>query len=344
MESFLCTEGSTLVDAIAEAAAIANCAPDEIAYRVVATGSTSIRILAACLDIGGDRPKVGRVGRLRTYWRSSLARDTYEFAARSRDRREPPADICELLDLPPSRALPLEPLRTVDGDISSSDCTISHFGDLNVRGNVSAHARVSARGRVMIFGNVELDARIIATNQIVVLGGTMGALASRCGDIQCGFARNCRLYGNAITIRGDAEQCDLIAGKSIDVAGAIIGGRVHAEREVSAMTIGDSKATIMTTVRVGGSRRLYQLIDATSRRFSRAGCEWIRNFYAENLARLFELHRDFRPFGRITTHREFRPPTLLGLGAEKRSIEESAGAGTFWIDDDTGKVMAKFDE
>ncbi|MDB5774975.1 MAG: polymerase [Herbaspirillum sp.] len=146
---------------------------------------------------------------------------------------------------------------SINGDIKAG-MTVKVTGDVIVKGLVEA-AEIHAGGNVSVTGGIIGHAVTQASSLSTAAGAPFANARVVCGgSLQALFAEQAYVQAaESILIKGNARQCELIAGKQVVVGkgggvktGQIVGGRVHAANLIHASWAGTS-AGAKTELQVG---------------------------------------------------------------------------------------------
>jgi uncharacterized protein (DUF342 family) len=171
---------------------------------------------------------------------------------------------------------------------------IDFNGTICISGDVKAGMILKVTGDVIVKGLVEA-AEIHAGGNVSVTGGIIGHAATQAstlgtataaphatarvtceGSLQALFAEQAFIRaGESIVIKGNARQCELIAGRQIQVGqgggnktGQIVGGRIHATNLIHAAWVGSSNS-VKTELQVGSDPFLATQIAANEAAYKR---------------------------------------------------------------------------
>jgi len=153
------------------------------------------------------------------------------------------------------RAVFVEPVYTIKGDIDYSVGNIDFKGSVKIDGNVVSGFSVKATESIEIDGVVE-DCIIEAGMDVFIKGGILGAdkgIVKAGRDFSALFVENCSVEAGRNIVVGDALNSELSAGDSIDVAlgkGRVIGSKLGAQNLAAMNTLGSDIAG-KTQVSVG---------------------------------------------------------------------------------------------
>lgn len=156
----------------------------------------------------------------------------------------------------------------VPADVSTSTGDISYDGNVHVKGNVITGFKIEAKGDIIVDGVVE-GATLIAGGQIILRRGIQGmnrGVLRADHDIVTKFIENSEVYaGGSVTT--DAIMHSTVHAKgdviSTGKRGLIIGGSVHAEKNISVKEAGSTMGT-KTLLEIGMDPKLleeYQSLD-----------------------------------------------------------------------------------
>lgn len=149
----------------------------------------------------------------------------------------------------------------VDEDVSISSGGLSFAGDIVIKGNVLSGAQVTAGGNIEVNGSVE--AAIITAGKSVTLKNGMQGNGK--GSIKAGQNVSGKFFEQlTIEAKGNVSanavmNCNITCGDSVNISGRfgiIVGGKVHALREIEATIIGNMAET-RTELEVGTGEDLY---------------------------------------------------------------------------------------
>ncbi len=153
------------------------------------------------------------------------------------------------------RAVFVEPVYTIKGDINYSVGNIDFKGSVKIDGNVVSGFSIKATESIEINGVVE-DCIIEAGMDVFIKGGILGAdkgIIKAGRDFSALFVENCSVEAGRNIVVGDALNSELSAGDSIDVVlgkGRVIGSKLGAQN-LAAMNILGSDIAGKTQVSVG---------------------------------------------------------------------------------------------
>jgi uncharacterized protein (DUF342 family) len=147
-------------------------------------------------------------------------------------------------------------VKLITEDIRRSATPMRYEDNVEVMGTVLAGAKVEVTGDIAIHGNVE-DAEIEAQGDVLIDGGFLGAgkgSITCSGSFNAGFVQRQR-----VVARGDVRVKRAIVSSMIfssggvlvgDSDGAIVGGEIHAYRNVEAGLLG-SRRPVTTRIEAG---------------------------------------------------------------------------------------------
>ncbi|THE14494.1 DUF342 domain-containing protein [Bacillus timonensis] len=146
------------------------------------------------------------------------------------------------------------PFFEVDGDLNLKTGNIDFVGNVTIRGNVPSDYVVKAGGDISIYGIVE-GAQIVAGGSIFIYGGIVGftkALIRAEGDIIASYLNQCQVYaGKNIEITGSILHSVCFAKENVHaITGSLIGGLISAGNHVTAKDIGNASHT-KTEIQIG---------------------------------------------------------------------------------------------
>jgi uncharacterized protein (DUF342 family) len=175
------------------------------------------------------------------------------------------ADINGRVDLANGK-INVEPVYTVDGNVSLKTGNIIFLGTVIVNGNVEGGFSVKAAGNIEVNGTVE-KAELDAEGDIIVHQGITGRGS---GIIRSGKTLAARFIENTVIEAGDTVIASdgiinsrVDAGKRIICQGkraTIVGGRLRASEEINAKVLGSSAAGTETICEVGVDPKTKELI------------------------------------------------------------------------------------
>lgn len=150
----------------------------------------------------------------------------------------------------------VNPVLEIEGNVDYSTGNINFLGDVHVHGDVCGSFNVRATGNITVDGVVESSTVEAGCDLIVVKGvqGNEQAVIRAHRSIYAKYLENCNVY-----VREDLQadcilNCEVYSDGAVEVRsgrGIIIGGNIHAAREVSANIVG-SRSESVTTVHIGG--------------------------------------------------------------------------------------------
>ena len=160
----------------------------------------------------------------------------------------------------------VEPVYTVDGNVSLKTGNIIFLGTVIVNGNVEDGFSVKAAGNIEVNGTVE-KAELDAEGDIIVHQGITG---KGNGIIRAGKTLAARFIENTVIEAGDTVIASdgiinsrVDAGRRIICQGkraTIVGGRLRASEEINAKVLGSSTAGTETICEVGVDPKTKELI------------------------------------------------------------------------------------
>jgi uncharacterized protein (DUF342 family) len=160
----------------------------------------------------------------------------------------------------------VEPVYTVNGNVSLKTGNIIFLGTVVVNGNVEDGFSVKAAGNIEVHGTVE-KAELDAEGDIIVHQGITGRGN---GIIRAGKTLAARFIENTAIEAGDGViasdgiiKSRVDAGKRILCQGkraTIVGGRLRAGEEINAKILGSSTASTETVCEVGVDPKIKELI------------------------------------------------------------------------------------
>jgi uncharacterized protein (DUF342 family) len=160
----------------------------------------------------------------------------------------------------------VEPIYTVDGNVSLKTGNIIFLGTVIVNGNVEDGFSVKAAGNIEVNGTVE-KAELDAEGDIIVHQGITGKGS---GIIRAGKTLAARFIENTVIEAGDTVIASdgiinsrVDAGKRIICQGkraTIVGGRVRAGEEINAKVLGSPTSGTETICEVGEDPKTKELV------------------------------------------------------------------------------------
>jgi uncharacterized protein (DUF342 family) len=160
----------------------------------------------------------------------------------------------------------VEPVYTVDGNVSLKTGNIIFLGTVIVNGNVEDGFSVKAAGNIEVNGTVE-KAELDAEGDIIVHQGITGRGS---GIIRAGKTLAARFIENTVIEAGDMViASDGIINSRVDAGkrivcqgkrGTIVGGRLRAGEEINAKALGSSTAGTETICEVGADPKVKERI------------------------------------------------------------------------------------
>lgn len=154
------------------------------------------------------------------------------------------------------RSFQVKPVLELSEEELCEGKTIKFLGDVHVRGDLCCGVSICAIGNVQIDGVVEACS-IEAGEHIIVSSGVQGqdqAVLHAQKSVYAKYLEHCSVYAQENVYADCIINCQIFSNGSVRVRtgrGAIIGGTLHAAREVSASTVG-SKAERPTLIFLGG--------------------------------------------------------------------------------------------
>lgn len=147
----------------------------------------------------------------------------------------------------------LEIFQTVDHSVGN----LNFLGDIHIHGDVCRGLTVRATGNIQVDGIIEASAIEAGENLVVSSGvqGQDGAVLRAHKSIYAKYLEHCDVYARESVQADCIINCNIYSDGIVRTCtgrGVIIGGTIHAAREVSAFTIG-SKAERLTNILLGGS-------------------------------------------------------------------------------------------
>ncbi|MGI5962096.1 MAG: DUF342 domain-containing protein [Lawsonibacter sp.] len=133
---------------------------------------------------------------------------------------------------------------------------IKFLGDVHVRGDLRGGIEIYAIGNVQVDGVIE-DCSIEAGENIIVSSGVQGqgrAILRAQKSVYAKYLEHCHVYARESVQADCIISSEIYSNGSVEVhtgRGAIIGGAIHAARQVRATTVG-SKSECPTLIFLGG--------------------------------------------------------------------------------------------
>lgn len=143
----------------------------------------------------------------------------------------------------------------VDHDVTPATGGISFAGDVVIKGNVLTGAEVHANGNIEVNGCVEA-VTIVAGKNVVLKNGMQGNGKGKIiagGEVSGKFFEQVNIEAKGDVHANALMNCKVKCEENVQVSGrfgVIIGGNVHAYRQVEATTIGNLNE-IKTSIEVG---------------------------------------------------------------------------------------------
>jgi uncharacterized protein (DUF342 family) len=160
----------------------------------------------------------------------------------------------------------VEPVYTVDGNVSLKTGNIIFLGTVIVNGSVESGFSVKAAGNIEVNGTVE-KAELDAEGDIIVHQGITGKGE---GIIRAGKTLAARFIENTVIEAGDMViASDGIVNSRVDAGkrifcqgkrGTVVGGRLRACEEINVKALGSSTAGTETICEVGADPKAKELI------------------------------------------------------------------------------------
>ena len=154
------------------------------------------------------------------------------------------------------RSFQVKPVLELSEEELCEGKIIKFLGDVHVHGDLSCGVSICAIGNVQIDGVVEACS-IEAGEHIIVSSGVQGqdqAVLHAQKSVYAKYLEHCNVYAQENVYADCIINCQIFSNGSVRVRtgrGAIIGGTLHAAREVSASTVG-SKVERPTLIFLGG--------------------------------------------------------------------------------------------
>lgn len=171
--------------------------------------------------------------------------------------------------------LNVHPVYEVKGNVDNTTGNIRFVGKVVVWGSVLTGFEIEADGDVEVHGVVE-GATIKSGGNIMIKSGVQGngkAYLSCKGSLVTKFLENCTAHADG-DIVAEAIMHSTVSCKSIVEVkgrkGLIVGGKIAAQKEIRAMTVGSSMATV-THLEVGVDPKLRKDIEECSRELKEEG-------------------------------------------------------------------------
>jgi len=144
-------------------------------------------------------------------------------------------------------------VRLITEDIRRTPVPLTYDGNIEVLGTVRSGAHLKVAGDVTIYGNVE-DAVIEADGDVTIDGGFLGSGHGQItcdGNFRCRFIQNQRVIcKGGVTVERSVLSSMIFSSGGVSVAGAIVGGEIHAFEKVEVAVVG-SKRPVMTRIETG---------------------------------------------------------------------------------------------
>lgn len=134
--------------------------------------------------------------------------------------------------------------------------SIKFWGDVHIHGDLCGGVSICAMGSVQIDGVVE-DCSIEAGEHIIVSSGVQGqdqAVLHAHKSVYAKYLEHCQVYARENVYADCIINCSIHCNRTVQVCtgrGAVVGGRICAAGQVSALTVG-SKAERPTHIVLGG--------------------------------------------------------------------------------------------
>lgn len=173
--------------------------------------------------------------------------------------------------------LKVSQVYVVEGDLSANTKPIKFSGDVIVRGNVFADAKIEAVGNITVNGCVE-SATLLAGKNVLLKNGMQGngkGYIFAKGDVSAKFFEQTTIVAKGNINSNYILNCDMYANKKIVVSGkkgAIIGGNVRAIETISASDIGNP-ALLTTKVEIGVGSDFYYTFQSIEDKIIKLQCE-----------------------------------------------------------------------
>jgi uncharacterized protein (DUF342 family) len=223
-------------------------------------------------------------------------------------------------------------VTTIPSDVDFSVGNIDCAGSVRIGGDIKAGFTVRVDGNLEVSGNVE-DARVEVNGSILIKGGFYGDGKGHMqadNDITIKYAESQTLEaGGDIVVGGEIIQCRVTAGGSVTVLGGrgkIVGGYVHALKEIRAGIVGSDAGT-KTVLRVGYEKDIYEQRRVIRKEIDRLNADQER--VKQALVSLYRIQVD----GKL-------PPDKLVTLAKLKKLQEEIPAGL----EEMNQSVAELDE
>ncbi len=150
-------------------------------------------------------------------------------------------------------------IKYINGDVSFRTGNIKYNGKVHIKGDIRSGFRVEATDTIFVEGNIEAADIYSQKGDVVVSLGIVGKGRAKIlagGSLYCGFIQDALVnIKNNIIIEHYSINSEVFAGGTISVIqkeGLIRGGKVFAEKGISALEVGSIKG-IVTEVGISGS-------------------------------------------------------------------------------------------
>jgi len=159
------------------------------------------------------------------------------------------------------RAISVNPVFEVNGDLDLRTGNIDFVGNITIRGNVPSGYELKAGGDIVVDGLVEA-ANLQAEGNIIIKGGVAGAMKGKVtagGNLLANYLNQANVKaGQDIIVKSSILHSKLTASGNVDCrTGTIIGGTISAGRNIFVKELGNELFT-KTELAVGWDPLLEQ--------------------------------------------------------------------------------------
>ncbi len=154
------------------------------------------------------------------------------------------------------RSFQVKPVLEIAGNVDYSTGNINFLGDVHIHGDVCNGFTVRAVGSITVDGVVE-SCTIEAGGDLIMVKGALGnnqAVIRSHRGIYTKYLENASVCAHENLQADCIMNCDVYSDATVQVRtgqGIIIGGNIHAAKEVNATTVG-AKSEIPTNIILGG--------------------------------------------------------------------------------------------
>ncbi len=155
------------------------------------------------------------------------------------------------------RSFQIRPVLEIPGNVDYSTGNLNCMGDIHIHGDVISGFAIRATGSITVDGSVE-SCNIEAGGDLILRNGVQGngqAVLRAHRSIYARYVESSNIYVREGLETECIINCNVYSDKDVTVRsgrGTIIGGQIHAARQISANTVG-ARSEAQTCIFLGGT-------------------------------------------------------------------------------------------